>query len=110
MRRLARVAAAAGLLLSSLPCPAAGDAAQLALGKRLFTQQATPPCAVCHTLKDAGSQGTVGPVLDDLKPDAQRVLSALRNGIGVMPSFAATLSEEQMLALAAYVATASAGN
>lgn len=110
MRLLVRAATAAGLLLNSLACSAADDATQLALGKLLFTQQATPPCAVCHTLKDAGSQGAVGPVLDDLKPDAPRVLAALRNGIGVMPSFASTLSEEQMLALAAYVSTASAGN
>ena len=50
----------------------AADDAQLALGKKLF-MTATPACAVCHTLKDAGSEGAVGPVLDEIKPNAARV-------------------------------------
>ncbi len=66
-----------------------------------------PACAVCHTLKDAGSEGAVGPVLDELKPDAARVVNALRNGLGNMPSYKGSLSEEQMQALARYVAKAS---
>jgi len=93
-------------LLVLLAGPACADDAQLALGKRLFTQGAVPSCAVCHTLKDAGAEGQVGPVLDELKPDAARVATALRNGVGSMPSFKATLSEEQILALAKYVAVA----
>ncbi|TMH08020.1 MAG: cytochrome c [Betaproteobacteria bacterium] len=80
---------------------------ELALGRKLFLQQATPACALCHTLKDAGSEGAVGPVLDELKPDAARVANALRNGLGNMPSYKATLSEAQIQAIAAYVATAS---
>ena len=88
---------------------AADDASQLALGKALFTNQATPPCALCHTLKDAGTAGAVGPVLDELRPDAARVATALRNGIGAMPSYKALLKEEQIQALARYVAKASGG-
>ena len=100
---------AAGLLVWGALAPAcAADDAQLALGKRLFTQGAVPSCAVCHTLKDAGTQGAVGPILDELRPDEQRVATALRNGIGAMPSFKATLSEQQIAALAKYVAAASA--
>ena len=64
-------------------------------------------CKSCHTLKDAGSEGAVGPVLDELKPDAARVANALRNGLGNMPSYKATLSEAQIQAIAAYVAKAS---
>lgn len=93
-------------LLGFCSLPAFADDAQLALGKRLFTQGAVPSCAVCHTLKDAGTEGQVGPVLDELKPDAARVAAALRNGVGSMPSFKATLSEEQIAALAKYVAAA----
>ncbi|MBC7940535.1 MAG: cytochrome c [Chitinophagaceae bacterium] len=85
----------------------ADDSAQLALGKKLFTQGAMPACAICHTLRDAGAEGAVGPILDELKPDAARVATALRNGLGNMPSYKATLSEEQILALARYVARAS---
>lgn len=97
-----------GLLaaLALEPAAAADDAAQIELGRKLFMQGAVPSCTVCHTLKDAGSQGAVGPVLDELKPDAQRVATALRNGVGAMPSFKATLSEEQIEALARYVSVA----
>ncbi len=85
---------------------AAADPAQLALGKKLFMQSAVPACAVCHALKDAGSQGAIGPALDELRPDAARVAKALRDGIGQMPSYKATLNEAQIQALAAYVASA----
>ena len=96
----------AGLL--AWPCLGlANDAQTLALGKQLFTQAAVPACALCHTLADAGSEGAVGPVLDDLKPDASRVARALRNGIGQMPSYANSLSAAQIEALAQYVARAS---
>lgn len=86
---------------------AGGDDAKFALGKKLFTAQAVPACAVCHTLRDAGSEGAVGPVLDELQPDAARVATALRNGIGAMPSYRDRLTDEQIDALAHYVARAS---
>ena len=106
-----------GLALgAALSCVALGDAtaaddeaAQMALGKTLFTVGAVPPCAICHTLKDAGTSGAVGPVLDDLQPSAERVVAALKSGIGAMPSFRASLSDEQMRALARYVSRASGG-
>ena len=73
-------------------------------GKRLFTS-VTPACSVCHALKDAGAEGAVGPSLDELKPDHERVVKALRTGIGQMPAFT-HLSEAQIQALARYVSTA----
>ncbi|WP_137921041.1 cytochrome c [Hydrogenophaga sp. 2FB] len=94
-------------VLISLPAIAADEASSFALGKKLFTQSSAPACVLCHTLKDAGASGAVGPVLDELKPDAQRVAKALRNGIGQMPSYGASLSEAQILALAHYVSKAS---
>lgn len=84
----------------------ADEATQMARGRQLFTT-ATPACAACHTLKDAGTEGTIGPVLDELKPDAQRVARALRDGIGSMPSFKASLSDADISALALYVSKAS---
>lgn len=103
-------AALAAGVLAAVPLGAAAqaDAQQLALGRALFTGGVQPSCAVCHTLKDAGTEGAVGPVLDELKPDAQRVATALRNGVGNMPSYRALLSEAQIAALAAYVARATA--
>jgi cytochrome c6 len=87
----------------------AAEADQLTLGKKLFTGAAVPACAICHTLQDAGSEGAVGPVLDEIKPDAARVANALRNGLGNMPAYKASLSEEQIQALARYVSKASGG-
>lgn len=86
---------------------AADEAAQLALGRKLFSS-AVPACALCHSLKHAGATGSIGPDLDDLKPDAARVAAALRSGVGSMPSFKDSLSEEQITAVARYVANASA--
>ena len=40
----------------------------------------------------------------EIKPDANRVLSALRNGIGAMPSFAEKMTEKDMQAVARFVA------
>jgi cytochrome c6 len=106
-RRLASGLVAALIALGvAAPAAAADDAAQLALGKKLFTGGASPACAICHTLKDAGTEGAIGPVLDELKPDANRVAAALRNGLGSMPSYRASLSDEQIAALARYVSVA----
>ena len=103
-RRLAALALCAPALAA-----AGGEDPQFALGKRLFSGEAVPACAVCHTLKDAGSEGVIGPVLDELQPDAQRVAQALRTGLGVMPSYREKLTDAQIDALAYYVSRASGG-
>ena len=112
VRRLCRAAGATAtgaMLMLGATAQAADSAAQLELGKKLFLQTAVPACALCHTLKAAGAEGAVGPVLDELKPDASRVATALRNGIGQMPSYKASLSEAEIEALSVYVAKASGG-
>jgi mono/diheme cytochrome c family protein len=50
--------------------------ADLAEGRKLFNAR----CATCHTLKDAGAVGRVGPNLDQLAPTAGLTLSAIRDG------------------------------
>lgn len=97
------------VLLLASPWALADDAAQFALGRKLFTESAVPACALCHTLKESGSTGAIGPVLDEIKPDAGRVARALRDGLGQMPSYKALLTEAQIAALAHYVAKASGG-
>lgn len=87
----------------------ASDEAQWQRGLEIFTKRATPACAVCHTLAAAGSEGQIGPVLDELKPDAARVRRVLQSGQGVMPSYAGKLSAEDMEAVAGFVARASGG-
>jgi cytochrome c6 len=74
-------------------------------GKELFTKGTTPPCGICHTLQDAGASGAVAPSLDELKPDAERVAKAIKNGIGQMPAYS-NLTEQEIRAIAQYVARA----
>lgn len=104
---VAFTAAASQAALAQSPLPPEAGAA-FALGKRLFAGEATPACVVCHTLKDAASTGQVGPVLDELRPDAGRVAQALRSGVGAMPSYRGRLTEAQIEALAHYVSQAAA--
>ena len=82
--------------------------AQLAEGRALFIGGATPPCAICHTLKEAGATATSARRSTSFGP-TRRVPAAVREGIGAMPSFAGSLSEAQIRAVARYVAKASGG-
>ena len=73
--------------------PAAGEGEAVggdpAAGKVVFTAN----CGGCHTLADAGTSGTIGPVLDDAKPPYDHVVERVTNGMGAMPSFQGVLSE-----------------
>jgi len=40
----------------------------------------TATCGGCHTLKDAGTYGRVGPNLDNLRPKAGLTIDAIKNG------------------------------
>ena len=104
---------AVAAILAGLACGTASgaddDAALMALGKTLFTVGAVPPCATCHALKDAGATGAIGPAFDDLQPAPDQVIAVLKSGIGAMPSYRGSLSDEQMRALARYVSKASGG-
>ena len=74
-----------------------------AAGKSVFTSAG---CSGCHTLKDAGASGNVGPNLDQLKPAEDIVAHQVENGGGAMPAFKGTLSAKQIQDVAAYVFTA----
>jgi len=71
------------------------------LGRTIFLEQGN--CATCHTLIDAKSNGEIGPNLNQIKPDIGRVINAVTNGIGVMPSYVGNLSEKEIEAVAHYV-------
>ena len=80
--------------------------------------------ARCHTLKDAGSTGTVGPKLDNVAADAKTAGKALEAFVkesiedpnayvvpgfpkGVMPpDFTTTLTAQQIADLVAYIVAA----
>jgi cytochrome c6 len=75
-------------------------------GKEVF---ASAGCGSCHTLKDAGSNGTIGPNLDEVKPDLQLALERVTNGKSPMPAFKDSLTEQQIADVAAYVVQATGG-
>jgi cytochrome c6 len=100
-------ASAAAVLLAAAAASGAHAAEAEPPGKRLFLN-ATPPCALCHSLNDAGAIGAIGPSLDELKPNAQRVATAVRTGIGLMPPYP-DLSDDEVQSIARYVARASGG-
>ena len=66
-------------------------------------------CGMCHALQAAGSEGQIGPNLDQLRPSIPQVIWAVIKGIGVMPPFEGTLSSEEIEAVA-YFISASAGH
>jgi cbb3-type cytochrome c oxidase subunit III len=80
------------------PPPAGGDGGAED-GKAIFSSN----CASCHTLAAAGASGTIGPNLDEAKPDEALVRERVTNGKGVMPSFKGKLTDAQINAVAKYV-------
>jgi cbb3-type cytochrome c oxidase subunit III len=68
-------------------------------GKAIFSSN----CASCHTLAAAGASGTVGPNLDEAKPDEALAKDRVTNGKGVMPSFKGKLTDAQIDAVAKFV-------
>ena len=70
-------------------------------GKVVFLEAGN--CATCHALSDAGSNAMIGPNLNEIRPDIQRIIMAVRNGIGVMPAMEGILSDEEIEAVAHYV-------
>tara|TARA_B100000700_G_C14996699_1_gene834212 strand:+ start:1489 stop:1800 length:312 start_codon:yes stop_codon:yes gene_type:complete len=75
------------------------------LGKDIFLNAGN--CGSCHSLKDAGTVGNIGPNLNLIRPDIGRVLNSVTNGIGVMPSYLGILSEDEIKAVAYYVSESS---
>ena len=78
-----------------------GGSADLVAGKAAWDKGA---CGGCHTLAVAKATGTVGPDLDTLAPDESTVAHQVENGGGGMPAFKGVLTDEQIKAVAAYVA------
>ena len=70
-------------------------------GKNIFLEKGN--CATCHTLSDAGSNGDIGPNLNEIKPDVGRIVITVTNGIGVMPAYEGILTSNEIEAVAKYV-------
>jgi mono/diheme cytochrome c family protein len=84
----------------ALPPGAGGNDPKLLFGSN---------CGSCHVLAAADTQGTVGPNLDQLKPNQQAARRQIENGGGGMPAFKGQLTDQQIQALAKYVAESTRG-
>jgi len=74
---------------------------KMELGLNIYNNKAM--CGTCHTLKNAGSKGEIGPNLDMLKPQLEQVINVVTNGIGVMPPWKDILTVKEIEAVAYYV-------
>ena len=74
---------------------------KIALGLDIYNNKAQ--CSACHTLQAAGSEGQIGPNLDQLKAQMPRIISAVTNGIGVLPPWEGILTYEEIEAVAYYI-------
>jgi cytochrome c6 len=104
LRGVATCLALAGTALLAAGCGTGGIAkgkADPAHGKELFVEK----CGSCHTLADAGTNGNVGPNLDQLKRSESIVQHQVINGGGAMPAFKGTLTPAQITAVAKYVSS-----
>ena len=70
-------------------------------GKVIFKTK----CGGCHTLAAAGTSGTQGPNLDQLKPPFAVAKAQVEHGGGIMPAFKGTLTDQQITAVAKFVAS-----
>ena len=62
-------------------------------------------CGGCHTLSAAGTNGSVGPNLDDASPSYDKVVERVTDGQGEMPSFKDDLSAQEINDVAAFVSS-----
>lgn len=92
-----------GTISVTKPAATSGSSAELTAGKTVFKAN----CGTCHTLKQAGTTGTVGPNLDTLKPALSTIVSQVENGGRFMPAFGASaggsLSSTQVKDVSAFV-------
>ena len=74
---------------------------KMELGLEIYNNKAQ--CGTCHTLQASGSEGQIGPNLDELNAQIPQIIYSVTHGIGVMPAWEGILSYEEIEAVAYYV-------
>ena len=74
---------------------------KMELGLEVYNNKAQ--CGVCHTLQVSGSDGQIGPNLDQLQPSVPQIIAVVTNGIGVMQAWKGILTHEEIEAVAYYI-------
>jgi cytochrome c551 len=93
------VASVAGTETAAAPGGTTGGAGGTSDPQALFAAN----CGSCHELAAAGTQGQIGPSLDESQLDVAAIAQQITNGGGGMPAFRGQLTDEQIQALARYV-------
>ena len=65
---------------------------------------ASSGCGNCHTFEAAGTEGSIGPNLDEAGVSAEAAADQVRNGGNGMPSYGDQLSDDEIESVAAFVA------
>lgn len=69
-------------------------------GEQIFAENG---CGGCHTYEPAGSNGSVGPNLDDADTTFEQAVEQITNGGGGMPAFEGDLTQQEIDAVARFV-------
>ncbi|RZO63332.1 MAG: cytochrome c [Candidatus Pelagibacterales bacterium] len=93
------------ILFSNMVFSQAKSDSVFEIGKEIFLNKGG--CASCHALADAGSNAAIGPNLNQIRPNISRVMTAVTNGIGIMPAYEGQLSTEEIKAVSHYVSISS---
>ena len=82
------------------------DEAMMKKGLEIFNGKGQ--CAACHVLRAAGSQGNIGPNLEQVNITLESVKHVVTNGQGMMPALGldGTLSKEEIEIVSYYVVNA----
>lgn len=80
--------------------PESGGEGDAAAGEDVY---ASAGCGSCHVLAAAGSSGTIGPNLDETRPELDLIVERVTNGASPMPAFKDQLTEQQIRDVAAFV-------
>ena len=89
------------ILIIKIVCNSALAEDKMVLGLEVYNNKAQ--CGACHILQAAGSDGQIGPNLDQLKPQLEQIIYTVTNGVGVMQAFEGILTTEEIKAVAYYV-------
>jgi len=90
---------------AAAPAAAGGRALgpEAARGRSAMLDQTDPSCGLCHTLSDAGTTGRLGPNLDQMGASEERIIAAVTNGLGTMPSYGESLTPSTIRDIARYI-------
>tara|TARA_B100001123_G_scaffold66059_1_gene73376 strand:+ start:1050 stop:1355 length:306 start_codon:yes stop_codon:yes gene_type:complete len=74
---------------------------KMELGLEVYKEKAQ--CGTCHIMQAAGSEGNIGPNLDQLNAQMDQIIYVVTNGIGVMPPWGGILTKQEIEAVSYYV-------